>query len=85
MATLIENITGFINDLRQAGIPIAASQLDDCFQALLLVDWAEEPVFQPALRSTLIKDAAWQAIFDQLYSRHFHFLSQQNRGRSTLC
>lgn len=80
MAALTENITHFINDLRQAGIPIAASQLDDCFRALLMVDWAEEAVFRTALSSTLLKDAGWQPVFEAIYSRHFHFLSRQNRA-----
>jgi len=80
MAALVDNITAFINDLRQAGIPIAASQLDDCFRALLLIDWAQESLFKTALRSTLMKDAAWLTLFDEIYGRHFHYLSRQNQA-----
>ncbi|MGE5390062.1 MAG: VWA domain-containing protein [Deltaproteobacteria bacterium] len=79
MSALLDNITAFISDLRQAGIPIAASQLDDCFRSLLLVDWSEEPVFHTALSSTLMKDAAWLRVFDEIYGRHFLYLSRQNQ------
>lgn len=80
MPALVENITAFINDLRGAGIPIAASQLDDCFRALLVIDWAMEPVFKSTLSSTLMKDAAWLPVFDEIYHRHFHYLSGQNQA-----
>jgi len=80
MAELLDNVTSFINDLRQAGIPIAASQLDDCFRALLLVDWSVEPVFKTALSGTLMKDAAWLPIFDEIYGRHFRNWCRQTQN-----
>ncbi|NLW91784.1 MAG: VWA domain-containing protein [Syntrophomonadaceae bacterium] len=80
MAALLDDLTSFINDLRQAGIPIAASQLDDCFRSLLLVDWSLEPAFHAAISSTLVKDAAWLPVFEEIYGRHFYHFSQQNQA-----
>lgn len=80
MATLTDNLIAFIGDLRLAGIPIAASQLDDCFNALLLVDWSWEPVFQSSLSSTLVKDAVWLPVFGEIYHRHFHYLARQSQA-----
>ncbi|MCX5780220.1 MAG: VWA domain-containing protein [Firmicutes bacterium] len=62
----------FLVELRCEGIPITPSQAEDCFQALLLLEWLEENQFYACLSSTLIKEYSHQAIFRALYARCFH-------------
>ncbi|MEQ8235647.1 MAG: VWA domain-containing protein [Syntrophomonadaceae bacterium] len=70
--SFIASIQDFIWSLRHAGIPITSSQVEDCFRAILLVDWDREEQFQSCLGSTLVKEASHQVIFQDLYQRFFH-------------
>lgn len=72
MGSIFETIQVFIRDLRDCGIPIGSSQLEDCYRAISLVNWSHEPVFYSALLSTLLKDSALLPIFNEIYMRHFH-------------
>jgi len=61
----------FFADLRQEGIPITFSQVEDCCQALLLIDWSMEEYFYTALYSTLVKEHSHESAFANVYHRHF--------------
>lgn len=65
-------IEDFVWSLRREGIPITASQVEDCCQAILLVDWSSEARFFSCLNSTLVKESSHQAIFQEVYQRFFH-------------
>ena len=70
--SILNAVQEFLLELRMEGIPITPSQAEDCFQALLLVDWSVEDQFLTALRSTLVKEYSHQAIFQEVYERCFH-------------
>lgn len=69
--TFLNIIQSFCADLRQEGIPITISQVEDCCRALLLVDWSIEEYFYMALYSTLIKEHSHEPTFKYVYQCHF--------------
>lgn len=69
---MLSKMQNFFFDLRQVGIPLTASQVEDCYQALLKIDWSIEEVFRTALFCTLVKDSALLPFFHEVYRRHFH-------------
>ncbi len=70
--SIFSKIQAFAQDLRDSGITVGSSQLEDCYQALSLVSWSHEPVFYSALLTTLLKEATLLPLFDEIYTRHFH-------------
>ncbi|KUG04942.1 carbon monoxide oxidation accessory protein coxe [hydrocarbon metagenome] len=79
--TVLHNLQGFFEELRQEGVPITPSQALDCCQATMYVDWARLDYFYSALFSTLVKDYAYQEIFDQVFYRYFNYeISNQSGG-----
>lgn len=67
----IDVLQGFFGDLRQEGVPITISQIEDCCQALLLVDWSKEEHFYMAMYSTLIKEQSHSTAFEYIYQYYF--------------
>ncbi|QGT99454.1 hypothetical protein SYNTR_0861 [Candidatus Syntrophocurvum alkaliphilum] len=89
--SLFYNLQEFFEQLRQEGLPVSPGQANDCFQALLHVDWLIEDAFYSAMSSTLVKNYSYQAIFDDVYKRYFidrlpgqyysdHHYNQQNNA-----
>lgn len=71
-----ERICAFCFDLRQAGIPVSAGQVESCLRGLNLIDWGRESVFYSALQTTLVNESAFFALFDEIYRHHFHHLDR---------
>lgn len=68
-------LQGFFSELRWQGVPVTTSQVRDCCQALLLVDWSQRECFYSTLYTTLVKDYSYQKAFDEAFQRFFvHYL-----------
>jgi hypothetical protein len=65
-------LQNFFRELRGEGIPVTASQVEDCCRALLMVNWLNEEYFYTALYSTLVKDNSHQTAFNEVYRRCFY-------------
>jgi uncharacterized protein with von Willebrand factor type A (vWA) domain len=76
--TVLHKLQGFFEELRLNGVPITPSNAMDCCQAVLQIDWTREDYFYSALYSTLLKDFAYQEIFDQVFQDYFTFPSSQD-------
>ena len=72
MSGIFSKIQEFIRDLRDNGITVGSSQVEDCYRALLLINWSHEPVFYSSLLTTLLKEATLLPLFDEIYAKHFH-------------
>lgn len=66
-----ERIVEFINTLRQNRINISISESLDCFRALQIIPFEDKISFKTALSSTLIKDPADIAIFEEIFNQFF--------------
>lgn len=76
---LFHYLQAFFYELRRQGIPVTTSQVRDCCQALLLIDWSQKDCFYAALFTTLVKDYSYQKAFDDVFRRFFlEYLSPAN-------
>jgi uncharacterized protein with von Willebrand factor type A (vWA) domain len=66
-----EQVLGFINYLRRAGLPISVSEAVDCFQALTHISIFNKDSFKLALSITLVKDSVHLPVFDELFNLYF--------------
>jgi uncharacterized protein with von Willebrand factor type A (vWA) domain len=66
-----DRVLEFSNLLRQSGIRVSAAENMDALRALDLIDAAQPVQFRQALRSTLIKQSADTAVFDELFDIYF--------------
>ncbi len=77
---VLQYLQAFFADLREQEIPVSTSQVRDCCQALLLIDWANRDYFYSTLFTTLVKDYSYQKAFDEVFERFFNeYLSPENR------
>ncbi|MDD2621171.1 MAG: VWA domain-containing protein, partial [Syntrophomonadaceae bacterium] len=80
MMVVLQYLQAFFAELRQQGIPVTTSQVRDCCQAVLLIDWSNREYFYSSLFSTLVKDYSYQKPFDAVFSRFFQdYLSVDNQ------
>lgn len=78
---LLHYLQAFFNELRRQGIPVTTSQVRDCCQALLLIDWSQRDYFYATLFATLVKDYSYQKAFDEVFQRFFlEYLRPGNLG-----
>jgi uncharacterized protein with von Willebrand factor type A (vWA) domain len=90
--TIAGKIQEFITDLRYAGLIISPSEAEDCYKALLSINWSDERSFYTALACTLLKEQIFIDIFNEIYAKHFYnriiidnltdWVEQQNLGIS---
>lgn len=79
---LFKYLQAFFAELRQQGIPVTTSQVRDCCQAVLLIDWSQREYFYATLFTTLVKDYSYQKAFDLVFNRFFEeYLNQESRKR----
>ena len=64
-------IERLVADLRQRGMVISVTEVLDAAAALAHTDLARRSEFRTTLSATLVKQAHHQAIFAQLFDRHF--------------
>ncbi len=76
---LLQYLQAFFAELRQQGIPVTTSQVRDCCQAVLFIDWSQREYFYAALYTTLVKDFSYQQAFDTVFNLFFEeYLTSQN-------
>lgn len=77
---VLQYLQAFFADLREQDIPVTTSQVRDCCQGLLLIDWSNRDYFYSTFFSTLVKDYSYQKAFDEVFNRFFkEYLRPENR------
>lgn len=66
-----QRIVDFIAGLRAAGVRISLAESEDAFNAARCMGISERSSFHDSLRTTLVKEAKDQPIFDQLFPLYF--------------
>ena len=68
---MLDVITGFVHELRFAGLPVSLTESVDAMEAVRHVPLHDRRSLQCALRATLVKNEAHLATFDALFSVYF--------------
>ncbi|MEI7747438.1 MAG: hypothetical protein WCJ28_07845, partial [Actinomycetota bacterium] len=64
---MIEQLSGFIAELRSAGIPISLTEHLDAARAITEIPMDRRAWFKAALSATLVKDGEHQGAFDAAF------------------
>ncbi len=67
-------LTGFIEELREAGIPVSMVEAIDAAEALRFTDIGDRSAFKATLGSTLVKNARHYQAFETAFEVHFALL-----------
>jgi uncharacterized protein with von Willebrand factor type A (vWA) domain len=68
---LDSHVIGFADALRQEGVAIGTSELNDAFAALGEVEWTSPAPFKEALAATMAKSPDDRRVFDLVFERYF--------------
>jgi uncharacterized protein with von Willebrand factor type A (vWA) domain len=68
---MIDRLTGFVDLLRQVGVPVSTSEAIDATRALGSIEWSNRSVFRSALATTLVKNGAHRSVFETLFDIYF--------------
>ena len=68
---MIGLLAGFIEELREAGIPVSMVEAIDAAEALRFIDLGDRQAFKATLGSTLIKNARHYEAFETAFEVHF--------------
>jgi uncharacterized protein len=68
---LDRQLIGFAEALRNEGVAVGTSELNDAFAALGEVDWRRPSPFREALAATLAKSPEDRRVFDLVFERYF--------------
>jgi uncharacterized protein with von Willebrand factor type A (vWA) domain len=69
--SLDRHLLGFADALRNEGVALGTSELNDAFAALGEVDWRRAEPFREALAATLAKSPDDRRVFDLVFERYF--------------
>jgi uncharacterized protein with von Willebrand factor type A (vWA) domain len=67
-------LTGFIQELRESGIPVSMVEAIDAAEALRFTDLSDRPAFKATLGSTLVKNARHYEAFETAFEVYFALL-----------
>ena len=67
MNGLLELISGFVAELRRAGLPVSLTENLDALEAVKVVPVEDREAFKYALGATLVKDAAHWQVFETIF------------------
>lgn len=70
----MEFLTGFVQELRAAGVPVSMVEAIDAARALDHVDVASRPMLKAALGATLVKSARHVGAFETAFETYFSLL-----------
>jgi uncharacterized protein len=76
-------VTGFIDELRQAGVPVSMVETIDAMKALERVELADRVALRETLRATLVKNLRHERAFDTAFDVYFSTLSQPEPERQS--
>ncbi len=68
---MLDLLSGFVGELRIAGIPVSTTEHLDAARALVAVDLTDRATVKAALATTLVKDASHLAAFDLAFEIFF--------------
>jgi hypothetical protein len=71
---MLELLTGFIQELREAGIPVSMVEAIDAAEALRFTDLGDRTAFKATLGSTLVKNARHYEAFETAFEVYFALL-----------
>lgn len=68
---MTEGVLAFCEDLRNEGLAIGTSEIQDAFSALEIVPWQSRVDFRESLATTVAKSPKDREIFDLVFDRYF--------------
>ena len=68
---MIDQLAGFIAELRAAGVPVSMTEHLDAARAITEIPMGQRSWFKAALSSTLVKDQEHQDVFDAAFEVYF--------------
>lgn len=68
---MLELLTGFIGELRAAGLPVSTVEAIDAASALCHTDLGDRPAVRASLSATLVKSARYLEAFDTAFDVYF--------------
>lgn len=68
---MLEVLTGFIRELREAGVPASMVESIDAVRALSAIDMSDRAAFKSALAATLVKNEGHYEAFDVAFETFF--------------
>src|SRR4051794_5015034 len=68
---MTEQVLAFCEDLRNEGVAIGTSEIQDAFHALEIVPWHAQVDFKESLATTVAKSPKDREIFELVFERHF--------------
>ena len=68
---MIDRFAGFVDRLRNVGVPVSTSEAIDASHAMTVIGWADRDSFKEALASTMVKNGAHRQVFDTLFDIYF--------------
>ena len=69
-------ITGFIDELRAAGVPVSMVEAIDGMRAVEVVEISDRVALRETLRATLIKNLRHERAFDTAFDVYFSMVPQ---------
>jgi uncharacterized protein with von Willebrand factor type A (vWA) domain len=68
---MINVITGFIDELREAGVPVSMVEAIDAMKAVEVIDIGERVALRETLRATMVKNLRHESAFDIAFDVYF--------------
>jgi len=76
-------ITGFIDELREAGVPVSMVEAIDSMRALETIEVADRIALRETLRATLVKNLRHERAFDTAFDVYFSMVPSLDRESPT--
>ena len=77
---MLSVITGFIDELRDAGVPVSMVEAIDAMRAVEAIDLGSRVALRETLRSTLIKNMRHEKAFDTAFDVYFATVTSSRAG-----
>lgn len=82
MASLVDRHTGFVAELRRAGLPVSVAEGLDAVRALQAIDLLDREALRAAYAATLVKRTQHRPTFDMLFDLWFPAAVGDGAGRA---
>ena len=79
---MLELLTGFIRELREAGLPVSLTENLDAMEAVKHIPLEDREAFKYALAATLVKNNAHWRAFETVFEVYFSLRGQQYDARA---